>query len=299
MSAIDTAVTMAAAHGLDLSAAGALLIEAGLDYRVVMADDASGKLWVLRIPRREDVPKGMVAEARVLDLVAPVLAAGGVAVPDWQVRSPHLIAYPALPGTPGLTLTEAGEPVWRMDPASPDYAKRLGRLLARLHTITPEHVESAGVEVLTPAQVRQRWITDIARVCEEFTVSAALLEAWHAWLKDDSCWPDRTVMTHGEMYPAHVLFDDDGTITGVLDWTTARVDDPARDLAAQYGAAGQEMLKASIMAYAQAGGHVHPGLAAQARHLWEASAIGYAIHALTTGDATHRAGAATMLNPQN
>lgn len=64
--------------------------------------------------------------------------------------------------------------------------------------------------------------------------------------------------------------------TGVLDWTTARVDDPARDLAAQYGAAGQEMLDASIPAYEQAGGHLHPGLAVQARHLWDASAIGYA-----------------------
>lgn len=33
-------------------------------------------------------------------------------------------------------------------------------------------------------------------------------------------------MTHGEIYPAHVLFDEAGTINGVLDWTTARSDDP-------------------------------------------------------------------------
>lgn len=297
MSAIDTAVSLAAAHGLYLSAEGALLNEAGLDYQVVMADDTTGRRWVLRIPRRADVSEGMVAEARILDLVAPVLAADGIAVPDWQVRSPVLIAYPALAGAPGLTLTGAGEPVWRMDPASPDYAGRLGRLLARLHAITSEQGESGGVEVLTPPEVRQRWSADVSRVCEEFTVSADLSRAWNAWLEDDSCWPDQTVMTHGELYPAHVLFDDDGTITGVLDWTTARVDDPARDLAAQYGAAGEEMLQATITSYAQAGGHVHPGLAAQARHLWEASPIGYALYALTTRDATHMAEAAAVLNP--
>ena len=298
MSTIDDAIALAAAHGRHLSARGATVNEAGLDYRVVMASDATGRKWVLRVPRRADVSEGMAAETRVLDLVAPVLAEDGVAVPDWQVRSPELIAYPALPGAPGLTLTGAGEPEWHMDPASPDYAERLGRLLARLHSITPEQAEAAGVEVRTPARVRQAWRDDVARVSEAFTVSPVLAEAWRAWLEDDTCWPERTVMTHGEIYPAHVLFDEEGTITGVLDWTTARVDDPARDLSAQYGAAGEEMLRATLTAYEQAGGHVHSGLAAQAKHLWDASPIGYALYALITGAETDLVTAASMLNPE-
>ncbi|MDT0541164.1 MULTISPECIES: macrolide 2'-phosphotransferase [Streptomyces] len=298
MSMIDDVIALAAAHGPHLSAQDATVNEAGLDYRVVMASDATGQRWVLRVPRRADVSEGMAAETRILDLVAPVLAEDGVAVPDWQVRSPELIAYPALPGAPGLTLTDAGEPNWHMDPASPDYAERLGRLLARLHSIPPEQAEAAGVEVRTPAQVRQAWRDDVARVSEAFTVSPALTEAWQAWLEDDTCWPGQAVMTHGEIYPAHVLFDEEGTITGVLDWTTARVDDPARDLSAQYGAAGEEMLQATLIAYGQAGGHVHPGLAAQAKHLWDASPIGYALYALTTGAETDLATAAAMLNPE-
>ncbi|WP_047870951.1 macrolide 2'-phosphotransferase [Nocardiopsis sp. RV163] len=298
MSAIDHTIALAAAHGLHLSARGATVNEAGLDYRVVMARDTNGREWVLRVPRRADVTEGMTAEKRVLDLVAPVLAEDGVAVPDWRVRSPELIAYPALPGAPGLTLTDAGEPVWHMDPASPDYAERLGRLLARLHSISPERAGAAGVEVRTPARVRQAWRDDIARVSEAFTVSPALTGAWRAWLDDDTCWPERTVMTHGEIYPAHVLLDGEGAVTGVLDWTTARVDDPARDLSAQYGAAGEEMLRATLTAYERAGGHVHPGLAAQARHLWDASPIGYALYALTTGAAADLAAAAAVLAPQ-
>lgn len=298
MSTIDDAIALAAAHGRHLSARGATVNEAGLDYRVVMASDATGRKWVLRVPRRADVSEGMAAETRILDLVAPVLDEDGVAVPDWQVRSPELIAYPALPGAPGLTLSGAGEPEWHMDPASPDYAERLGRLLARLHSITPEQAGAAGVEVRTPAGVRQAWRDDVARVSEAFTVSPVLAEAWRAWLEDDTCWPERTVMTHGEIYPAHVLFDEEGTITGVLDWTTARVDDPARDLSAQYGAAGEEMLRATLTAYEQAGGHVHSGLAAQAKHLWDASPIGYALYALITGAETDLVTAASMLNPE-
>lgn len=297
VTATDDVLALAATHGLHLSAQDATAVEAGLDYRVVMAADPAGRRWVLRRPRRPDVSAGMAAEARILDLVRPVLAADGVAVPDWRVRETDLIAYPALPGAPGLTLSAAGEPVWHMDPASPDYAARLGRLLARLHAVDPDEAAAAGVEVRTPAQVRRAWADDVARVRAAFPVAPALSDAWEAWLADDSCWPVRTVMTHGEIYPAHVLLADDGTFTGVLDWTTARVDDPARDLAAQYGAAGEEMLHVTLEAYGAAGGDVHPGLAAQARHLWEASPIGYALYALTTGADADAAAARAVLDP--
>ncbi|MFD6856884.1 macrolide 2'-phosphotransferase [Rhodococcus sp. NPDC060090] len=292
------ATSLAAAHGLHLSAEDATVNEAGLDYRVVMASDDAGQRWVLRVPRRDDVSAGMATEMRILDLVSPVLAEDSIAVPHWQIRAPELIAYPALPGAPGLTLTDTGEPVWHIDPASPDYARRLGHLLARLHSIGAQQAETAGVEVRSPAQVRESWRDDIDRVSAAFTVAPTLSRAWKAWLADDTCWPEVTVMTHGEIYPAHVLLDEDGSITGVLDWTTARVDDPARDLSAQYGAAGEDMLQATIDSYAAAGGQTHPGLAAQARHLWDASPIGYALYALTTGEASDLDAASAILDPR-
>ncbi|WDZ93328.1 hypothetical protein [Nocardiopsis sp. HUAS JQ3] len=58
------------------------------------------------------------------------------------------------------------------------------------------------------------------------------------------------------------------------------------------------MLRATLTAYERAGGHVHPGLAAQARHLWDASPVGYALYALTTGADADLAAAAAMLDPQ-
>ncbi len=298
MNTLDEAIALAASHGLQVSAEGAAVNEAGLDYRVVMASDATGRRWVLRIPRRKDVSEGMAGEVRILDLVAPVLAAEGIAVPDWQIKSPDLIAYPALPGAPGLTLSATGEILWHMDPASPDYAARLGSLLACLHSLGAAEAGPAGVDVRSPEQVRQAWRDDFARVSAEFTVAPALSEAWQNWLEDDTCWPEETVMTHGEIYPAHVLFDESGAITGVLDWTTGRVDDPARDLAAQYGAGGEEMLQTTLAAYEQAGGRPHPGLAAQARHLWDAAPLTYALYALTTGAEADRATAAALLQPK-
>lgn len=296
MSTIDDALALAAAAGLRLTAEGATAEEAGLDYRVVMAADAGGRRWVVRVARRADVSTGMAAEARVLDLVAPVLAADGIAVPDWRVRTPDLVAYPALPGSPGLTVVD-GEPVWHTDPADPDYAARLGRLLARLHGIGPDDAAAAGVEARTPEQVRSSWQDDVDRVCDAFAVAPEREASLRAWLADDACWPDETVMTHGEIYQAHVLTDDDGAVTGVLDWTTARVDDPARDFVTQYGAAGDAGLDLALAAYEDAGGRVGAGLAAQARRLWDAAPLGYALHALTTGAPQDHEAAARMLDP--
>jgi macrolide phosphotransferase len=295
MSIIDEVLDLARSHGLSVSSEDATLIEAGLDYRVVITDDANGQRWILRQPRRDDVAEKIANEASILQLVGPVLAKENIAVPDWRVHGADLIAYPALPGSPGLTLSSSGEPIWHMDPASPDYAARLGRLLASLHGITAAQASVAGVETRSPEQVRQAWRDDIDKVRDGFSVSPAFVESWQAWLSDDTCWPEETVMTHGEIYPAHVLMSPDGVITGVLDWTTARADDPARDFAAQYGAAGQDMLEAALDAYEEADGPVYPGMAAQARHLWDAAPIGHGLYALTTRDEQDMATAAAML----
>ncbi len=290
-------VDLAAEHDLHLDPASVSRTEAGLDFRVAFGLDEAGVRWVLRIPRRPDVAREAGQEARILDLVRPVLADHGVEVPDWRIRTERLIAYPALPGAPGLTI-DAGEPVWHMDPASPDYADRLGTLLAVLHAIDPAQARAAGIAVRTPEDVRRHWLDDMDRVRAEFTVAPSLDEAWRRWIDDDASWPETTVMTHGELYPAHVLLDE-GRISGVLDWTTARVDDPARDFSFQIGAAGPEMMQRTVEAYTAAGGHTWPGLTRQAQRIWDASAVPFALFALLTGDPGHRAGAEAMLNPED
>lgn len=290
---VDDAIARAAAHGLTLNSDSVDVIEAGLDYRVVIANDVQGQDWVLRVPRRADVAESMGREMAILDLVRPRLSA---AVPDWRVRAEDLVAYPLLPGSPGLTVVD-GEPRWHMDPASPQYAAALGALLAELHRIDVDDAREAGVEIRSPEAVRQRWHDDIAAVRAEFDVADDLLRRWTDWVSDDSFWPDRTVLTHGELYPAHVLLDEAGAITGVLDWTTARVDDPGRDFAHQYSIAGEEAFTTTVDAYVRAGGSVWPRLADHCAELWAAGPVAYGVYALATGDPDHREAAAAELNP--
>ncbi len=286
---------LAARHGLHLDPATLSINEAGLDFRVGLGRTETGERWVLRVPRRADMAEQIAAEAAVLELVAGELP---VAVPRWTVRSPELIAYRALPGEPGLTIDAAGTLHWRLDVSSRPYAEAFGRLLARLHAIDPERARAAGAEVESPSEVRARWRRELAEVAAAFTIDPALRARWDAWLDDDASWPTWSAFTHGELYPAHVLIDAEDGITGLLDWTTAKVSDPARDLAFQRGMTSPEVFEATVQAYAAAGGRTWPRLGDHAAALWSAAPIAYGLFALKTGDAAHRAGAQAQLDPR-
>lgn len=288
-------LALARAHQLDLDPDSLVLNEAGLDYRVATARGRDGAAWVLRIPRRPDVASKIGDEAAILGLVKERLS---VAVPDWRIRTAELIAYPLLPGEPGLTIAPSGELRWRLDVESPRYATELGRLLAELHRIDVDAARTAGIPVEEPAEVRARWRSDVAAVTAGFDVSAALIERWTAWLADDSYWPTWSVFTHGEIYPAHVLIDAEDRITGVLDWTTAKVGDPARDFAFQQAMTSPATFARTVESYEAAGGRVPPRLADQAAELMAASPVAYGLYALLTGDPQHREAAAAQLDPR-
>ncbi|PYF97803.1 macrolide phosphotransferase [Georgenia satyanarayanai] len=288
----DDLLAEAASRGLQLAPSTLRHNDAGLDFAVVYAQDVHGRRWVLRIPRRADVVEALAQEEAVLAFASRHLR---VAVPEWRVRSRELIAYPLLPGHPGLTL-EGDQVEWHVDPGSERYAAELGRLLADLHAAPLAEARELGIEVRTPEQVRESWRADVARVAREFAVDPQLLERYEAWLQDDGLWPEDTVFTHGELYPAHVLIDQREVVTGVLDWTTARGDDPARDFMYQHAFAPPEAFAATLRAYTAAGGRDWgPGLADRCAALMAAGPVGYGVYALTTGRAEHREAAQVQL----
>lgn len=288
----DATVELARRHGLEVVPDSLQHNEMGLDFRVTMATTAAGEDWVLRVPRRPDAMERASTEAAILGLVRPHLRA---AVPDWQVHSPELIAYPLLPGRPGLTLDSAGSPVWHIDPSSISYAESLGELIAQVQAIPTESAAAAGLPVLSPDDVRARWQRDLDRVAAEFSIAPALHRRWQFWIEEDSYWPSWSALSHGEIYPAHTLLDDDDHIVAVLDWTTAEVGDPSRDLVTHRSTASDEAFAATLATYRAGGGLVWPRLEEHCIEMNAAGALGYASYALVTGQSDHRVAAAAML----
>ncbi len=286
-------VSLAASHGLTLQPESTPLEGAGLDFRVAFAAASDGTEWVLRIPRRADVAARLEEEARTLAFIAPRVP---VALPDWRICTPTLVAYPRLPGTPGLTIDpETKAPRFHLDPTSEIHAASLGRFIAARHAIDPQEARRAGLPFQSAEDVRSTWASQLATVSSAFTHEPQLAARWGAWLDDDGLWPQHTVLTHGELYAAHLLVDEALEVRSVLDWTTAKVGDPALDFAYQHLIAGSGF-EATVRAYLDAGGSEHPRLAERCAEIMAAAPIHYGIYALTTGTPETRDIAASMLN---
>lgn len=200
-----------------------------MDFQVVFAEDEAGKRWVLRKPRRDDVIERAVYEGKVLKLLQNHLPA---AVPDWRIHTPELIAYPELPGVPAAVIDmEVKNYVWNMDhePPAEAFVKSLAKTLALLHSIDHKAAEEAGMHVMNPDGVRRSKAEQMEQIKRELGVSGELWERWQKWLSDDSYWPEHTAFIHSDLHPPHILIDQHQSITGLLDWTEAKIADPAKD----------------------------------------------------------------------
>ncbi|WP_102158174.1 macrolide 2'-phosphotransferase [Zhihengliuella halotolerans] len=289
----DALVQLAARHGLTVRPDGMRVIEAGLDYQVALATDDDGDGWVLRVPRRADVAAKIQDERRILDFAAPHLS---VAIPDWRIATGELIAYPLLPGEPGLTLDDDGAPVMHFDSDAPAYLRSFGRLLAELHTADVEEARGADLVVETSEIVRSAWRDRFDAAVAEFDVPTDARERWDRWIDDDSMWPEDMRFSHGELYPAHLLLGADAGILAVLDWTTAKVTDPVADFALQQSLSTPEEFGILLDAYREAGGAVPERLAERGTALLSASALAYVEFALLTGEQEHREAAQAFLD---
>ncbi len=285
---------LAAEHGLSVDPASIRFNEIGLDFRVGFAAAADGSAWVLRLPRRPDVVPKAQLERRILDLVRPHLP---VAVPDWQIFSDRLIAYPLLAGEPGLTFDpQTYEVTWHFDQTTPLFPQTLAPAIATLHAIDIAAARAAGLPVFTPAEVRAKWRADLDQVQTRFEIPLGQWTIWQDWLADDSYWPDFSVPIHGDLYVGHVMVEPDGRAIGILDWTEARVGDPAMDLVGHLKAFDEAALLTLIEHYAAAGGRTWPRLLEHCHMLHSAAPVAYAIFALISGDADHHAAAQTQLS---
>jgi aminoglycoside phosphotransferase (APT) family kinase protein len=222
-------VAAAAREGLRITPDTGELDTMGLDYLVVHGRDGDGVRWIVRSPRRADVRDNAAREARTLRAVAPVLAPS-IAVPDWRIFAPDVIAYPRLEGTPAITL-DTGAPVWNIIPEPPalppeTFLASLASLLAALQrTRAPE------LRTRTIPEERATVAEAIAAGRELLDPPAELVARWERWHANEAAWPAHTALSHGDLHPGHLLLDPDGRITGVLDWTEAAIGDPAIDLA--------------------------------------------------------------------
>ena len=216
--------------------------ESGWDYLVVHATAVDGTKWILRSPRHTD-GHYLAAEGPLLDHVRPLLP---VAVPDWRISTPTLIAYPRLPGA-------QADDHWV--PAD----DMLGRCIAIMHALPTEPVQALGVPVFDPDDQRN-WISDrLAEARAEYVIADQRWRRWQDWLADTDHWPQDMALARGDLHPQHLLVDG-GRLLGLIDWADATISDPSLDFVDPYAHLAPEVFERLLADYERHGGHVWPGM---------------------------------------
>ncbi|UJL46776.1 macrolide 2'-phosphotransferase [Virgibacillus sp. NKC19-16] len=279
----EEVIEKAKKHGLKLRQDSLKYNESGLDFQVVFAINIEGEHWVLRFPRRKDVIAKANKEKEILDFVEPRIP---MQTPNWVVFSEELIAYRLLDGIPAGTIDpEAKAYVWEIDEKNvPElFHETLGSSMAALHQVSHEDAKQAGLSVQTPEEIRISMKERMKEVKTAFGVDEELWDRWQTWLANDSLWPKQTALIHGDLHAGHILINKNARVTGFIDWTETRVDDPSNDFVAHLAVFGEEALKKLIQAYENAGGYVWSSMFDHIVELQAANPVAIAEFAMISG----------------
>ena len=106
----------------------------------------------------------------------------------------------------------------------------LGTAVATLHNTPTYAIEASGAEQFTVNAIRDHHRAGIRRAREHRELPTAVVQRWTRLLDDDSLWDFTPRFIHGSMTEDKVLADST-SVSGFLDFSQARVADPASDLA--------------------------------------------------------------------
>jgi aminoglycoside phosphotransferase (APT) family kinase protein len=198
------------------------LLGEGWDNTVWLADGR----WVFRFPRRQVALPGFERELAALPVLAP--------------RVPLPIPDPVLVGRPvdefpwpffGAPYMPGREPLGLDEPTRAALARPLGEFLRALHAapavdgLLEDPMGRADMAVRVPKTLDQFEPVEAAGVWRAPESVHELLEAARSLPQ-----PEPTSVVHGDLHFRHLLVDDRGALSGVIDWGDVCHGDPAIDL---------------------------------------------------------------------
>lgn len=214
----------------------------------------------------------------------------------WKIASHDIIAYPLLEDNPALTFDAITyEVTWNMDKDSPNYIPSLAKVLVELHNIPESEVRGKDLKIKTTADLKKEIENQLKLVKLEIGISEELEARYKTWLDNDSLWPKFTRFIHADLYAGHILTNLNNEVSGIIDWTTAHIGDPAMDFAGHLNVFGEESLKHLIEEYEKQGGQSWDRIFEQSVERAAASALAYGFFAVETKNDFHIKGAKAML----
>lgn len=204
---------------------------------------------VCRFAKHDWAPALLQQEARVLEVAQRHVA---LRLPHFEVLEADFAAYQFLPGEP-LTRTRLLQLSGR---ARQGVLQELAIFLRQLHNVPSHEVEAAGIGPSDATRTRQDWLTFAEQV--EEALFPLLMRHQREAFRDlfgpvrsgalDLSYTPRLI--HGDLGVYHVLFNSHaGRLSGIIDFGTAGLGDPATDLATLLGNYGETLVAELLPAY--------------------------------------------------
>lgn len=213
----------------DLAAGHIEAIRSGWDSHAFAVDET----WIVRIPRRHEVEDALRLEAKLLSAIAERLPLAVPVATYVSTTSPVCVVARKIDGAPAT-----------IDPRT---GGELGAFLAALHGVPMTSVPLPNADAATWRAAHEERRLQFE---EDVFPLLSARERERAWTLFASVEFDfEPTVVHGDLGPEHVLCALDGHINGVIDWTDARLGDPAIDLAWAMHATSPEFADACSNAY--------------------------------------------------
>lgn len=205
----------------------------GWDNLAILADQTT----VFRLPTREMGGHIVKYEINVLPVIHPHLPEP---TPDFQyIGNPsnaypyHFVGYPLIPGQTADSRT------WTNDQRSA-LTERLALFLKSLHSLDPIQI---GLTNLPGDEIHRK---DPVSVFNKLTNHATSID-WtqlpldftpiHDWVNKTAhsiTVTNKSAVIHGDLYPRHLMVDNQHNLTGIIDWGDVHRGHPAVDLSLAY-----------------------------------------------------------------
>lgn len=207
--------------------------------------------WVFRFPKRRERQPWLESETNALRWLSKQRLPVALPSPNYVGKpGPRypcgFLGYRMIAGVPGDRIADFAV-------NRGETARRVGELFTIAHSLEFREAESLGIHSFEwPLEVA---LDEVVSLSE--TVSRALPESlWPVCrpFLEGSCEiprssQSRRCLVHGDLVDEHLIFDERGCLSGVIDWGDCGICDPATDFAGLYSWLGEGFVREVLAHY--------------------------------------------------